>query len=114
MRKKHFSVCILASHLVIMKRNVAVFGLIIGLLMPVLGIVVMYFMWFHSSSFGTFFSHVSSDHQLAAKVLSLSLIAELIPFIYFTNKRLDNSARGIFIATIIYGVLIVLLKYVWS
>jgi hypothetical protein len=113
MRKKHFSGCILASHSSIMKRNVAVFGLIIGLVMPFLGLAVMYFAWFHGSSFGEFMSRIFSDHQLASKVLSLSLLAELIPFIFFTSKRLDNSARGIFIATMIYGVLIILLKYVW-
>ena len=91
-----------------MKRNVPVFGLLIGLVMPVLGVITMYFIWFHGSPFGDFYTRISGDHQLASKVLSLSLLAELIPFIYFTNKRLDNSARGVFIATMLYVVFIIL------
>ena len=54
-----------------------------------------------------------SKKDSAATILSLCLLANAIPFIYYTNKRLDHTARGIFIATMLYAVLIVLLKWVW-
>jgi hypothetical protein len=56
---------------------------------------------------------MKSNHKIAALVLSLSLLANAIPFIFYTNRRLDLTARGILVATILYAVLIVLLRYVW-
>jgi hypothetical protein len=43
----------------------------------------------------------------------LSLLANLVPFVWFTSKRLDFWARGVFIATMIYVLFIVLIKFVW-
>ena len=96
-----------------MKRNVPILGLVIGLIFPMLGMLVMYLVKFTGTPFGEFIQSMVNNHQLAAMVLSLSLLANAIPFIYYTNKRLDLTARGILIATMLYAVLIVLLKFVW-
>lgn len=98
-----------------MKRNVPILGFFIGVIMPILGLLLIYAIK-HSTtlSVGEFFSALSRNHKDAATLLSLSLIAELIPFIYYTNKRLDLTARGILIATMLYALLIVLLKFVWN
>lgn len=96
-----------------MNRNVPVFGLILGIIFPVLGMGVMYLVNFSGISVGGFIQTMVGNHKIAAMVLSLSLLANAIPFIYYTNKRLDHTARGILIATILYAVLIVLLKWVW-
>jgi amino acid permease len=97
-----------------MKVNNPVLGLIIGLLFPVLGMVVMYFIWFHGSPVNEVVRDLLSNHDLASKVLSLSLLINILPFSYYTSKRLDHTARGILIATVLYFVFIVLLKFVWS
>lgn len=96
-----------------MKRNVPVLGLIIGLIFPMLGMLVMYLIKFTGVPFAEFMSTMTGNHKVAAMVLSLSLLANAIPFIFYTNKRLDLTARGILIATMLYAVLIVLLKFVW-
>ncbi|MBS1588689.1 MAG: hypothetical protein JST52_03655 [Bacteroidetes bacterium] len=96
-----------------MKRNVPIFGLLIGIIFPILGMLVVYLINSAGASFPEFLHALASKHKEAAAVLSLSLVANAIPFIYYTNKRLDLTARGILIATMIYAVLIVLLKYVW-
>ncbi len=96
-----------------MNRNVPILGFVIGLIFPMLGMLVMYYLKFSSIPFGEFINTLVNNHKVAAMVLSLSLLAEAIPFIYYTNKRLDHTARGIFIATMLYAVLIVLLKWVW-
>ncbi len=96
-----------------MKRNVPVFGLIIGIIFPMLGMLVMYLIKFTGTPFTEFIRVMTSNHKVAAMVLSLSLLANAIPFIYYTNKRLDFTARGILIATMLYAVIIVLLKFVW-
>lgn len=94
-----------------MKRNVAIFGLFIGLLLPLLGAVIMYFAWFNNSGFGEYLRIMGAQRQIAAKVLSLSLLINVLPFIYYTNKHLDLTAKGLLIATMLYFVLIVLLKF---
>jgi hypothetical protein len=96
-----------------MKRNVPILGLVIGIIFPMLGMLVMYIIKFNDTAFGSFISTMKSNHKIAALVLSLSLLANAIPFIYYTNRRLDLTARGILVATILYAVLIVLLRYVW-
>ncbi|MCB0700992.1 MAG: hypothetical protein H6551_09080 [Chitinophagales bacterium] len=96
-----------------MKRNVSILGLLIGLLMPMLGIFIVYLIKFQGVSLGDFASALVRDFDQTAKILSLSILANIIPFIYYTNRRLDLTARGILIATMLYAVLIVLLKFVW-
>ena len=96
-----------------MKRNVPFFGFVLGALFPLLGFLVMYFIWGHHEAVGEFMHSVMRSHDLAGKVFSLSLLANLVPFLFFTSRRLDYSARGVFVATMIYVVIIVLIKYVW-
>lgn len=97
-----------------MKRNVSALGFIIGLILPVIGFFIVYLILFHNLAFGDFTKYLMHAHDKAAMVISLAIIINVAPFIYFTNKRLDLSARGVFIATMLYAVLIVLLRFVWS
>jgi len=96
-----------------MKRNVSLLGLLIGLVMPFTGMLIIYLIKFGGESFESFFSILTRNFDAAAMVLSLSILANIIPFIYYTNRRLDLTARGILIATMLYAILIVLLKFVW-
>lgn len=96
-----------------MKRNVPILGFIVGILLPVLGVVIVYLILFNGSSFDGFWREMKHNHDNAAKVLSLGVLINIAPFIYFINKRHDYAARGVFIATMIYAVIMVLLKWVW-
>lgn len=96
-----------------MNRNVPIFGMLLGILFPVIGLLVVFLIGRSGNTFGGFIEGLMANHKVAAKVLSLSLIANLIPFIYYTNRRLDYTARGILIATMLYAVLIILLMFVW-
>lgn len=96
-----------------MQRNVPLLGLVLGIIFPMLGMLVMYLIKFTGTPFGDFIHTMVENHKVASMVLSLSLLANAIPFIYYTNKRLDYTAKGILIATMLYAVIIVLLKFVW-
>ena len=108
-----FFACILALYICCMKRNVSILGFIIGILAPVLGMFIIYLIKFNSDSVDTFIQKLVHNTDAAAMVISLSILANIVPFIYYTNRRLDLTARGILIATMLYAVLIVLLKFVW-
>lgn len=96
-----------------MKRNISAFGFVIGLLFPLIGIFIVYLIMFGGMSFDGFIKEMTHNFDAAAKVLSLGLLVNLIPFSFYTYNRLDLTARGILISTVLYAVLMVLLKYVW-
>jgi len=96
-----------------MKRNIPILGFIIGLFLPIVGLVVMYFLWGNHQGFFEFVRMLTHLKGMAGKVFTLSLLANLIPFVFYTSKRLDLTAKGIFIATMIYAVIIVFIKFVW-
>jgi hypothetical protein len=96
-----------------MKRNVPIWGFLLGLIFPILGLTILYFIKYSNTPVNKFVSALFEDHKAAAVFLSLSLLANLIPFIYYTNKRLDYTAKGILIATMLYALLIILLRFVW-
>ena len=73
----------------------------------------MYFLWGNHTGFTEFVKSLFHLKGMASKVFTLSLLANLIPFVYFTTKRRDYLARGVFVATMIYVVIIVLIKFVW-
>jgi hypothetical protein len=97
-----------------MKRNAPVFGLIIGLIMPLIGVVITYFLVGGGEPFSLFISRLANNGKQSSMILSLSCLLNIIPFLYYTNKRLDLTARGVLLATMLYFVLFLLLKFAWS
>lgn len=95
-----------------MRINQPIVGFFIGLVMPLLGFLVVYLVLGSGLDLGAFFRYVMGSHKSLAKVLSLSILANIIPFLLFTRRRLDYAARGVFIATVLYAVAIVIFKFV--
>ena len=77
------------------------------------GFLLMYLAWGHGVGIGTFARSLTFQPGLASKVLTLSLLINLAPFLYCTTKRLDYAMRGIVIATMLYALFIFLIKFVW-
>ena len=94
-----------------MKINVPMTGFILGVFFPFIGLFVMYIIWGGHQGFGAFTKGLFTLHEMGGKVFTLSLLANLAPFLYFNSKRYDYAVRGIVIATVLYAVFIVLLKY---
>ncbi len=97
-----------------MRINRPVIGFLLGLILPFIGFLIVFLILGGGHNFGPFFQRLLTYHKELATVISLSILANLIPFIYFNSKRLDAAARGVFIATMLYAVVIVLLRFVWS
>jgi hypothetical protein len=97
----------------------APFGLLVGLLFPAIGLVLLFFLWSGNTTFGNYlkmFVEFSSPTLMntASKALSLSLIANLVPFYFFLNRKQYLTVRGILLSMVLLGVLIVLYKFVWQ
>lgn len=97
-----------------MKRNAPILGLIIGILLPMAGMAIMYFLRFKNIPFSEYVTSIFTNGKLGSMVLSLSVLLNVIPFIFYTNRRLDHTARGLLVATMLYAVLFVLIKFVWN
>jgi len=96
----------------IFKRDNLKLGLILGLLGPLLGLLVIYFVKpdYRSLSFGEFLSFFVNTNRLLTSIGSLSLLANVVLFTIYINTHRDTTAKGIFIVTLIYGIGILILK----
>lgn len=96
-----------------MSGNRPIVGFIIGLLLPIVGFAILYFLWFRGREVSSVLNAMLHDGRMASKVMTLSLLANLVPFVYCNYKRYDYAMRGIVIATMIYALFIVFVMFVW-
>lgn len=96
----------------IFKKDNLKLGLVLGLLGPVLGLVVVYFVKYGELAFSDFFELFINTKSMITAIGSLSLLANVVLFTLYVNTHRDNTAKGIFIMTLIYGITILLLKVV--
>lgn len=96
----------------IFKRDNLRLGLIMGLLGPLLGLVVIYFVRsdFRPLTFGEYIEYVFTNNRLITSIGSLSLLANVVLFTLYVNTHRDKTAKGIFLITLIYGIGILVLK----
>ena len=80
------------------------FGLIVGFIAPLIGMLLYYFIQFRELlTLREFFKLILLEPRLLTAIVSVSLVANAVVFTYYINKRKDNTAKGIFISTCIYG-----------
>jgi len=96
----------------IFKKDEFWLGAIIGLIAPMLGIIL-----FKVYKFGIFtykevfqFMYLEPGHKTLTVALTLSLLLNALFFTLYVNSSRDKTAKGIFATTIIYGILVMLLK----
>lgn len=94
----------------ILKKDKLQLGLLLGLIGPMVGLVVIYFIKFSSSSFSIFLEEFFSNNKLITSIGSLALLANVILFTLYINTHRDKTARGIFVITLVFGIGILVLK----
>ena len=97
----------------IFKKDNFLYGCILGLLAPVIGLLFLKYHEFDGYSFGDIFYfllHKDMSHQVLSAGLSVSLLLNALFFTIYINTNKDHTAKGIFITTLVYGVIILLLK----
>ncbi len=94
----------------ILKKDNLKLGLLMGLLGPVLGLIIVYFLKFSSYGFGEFLDYFFNTKGLITSVGALCLLANAVLFTIYINTHRDNTAKGIFVTTLIYGIAILIIK----
>ena len=94
----------------ILKKDNLKLGLLLGLLGPALGLVIVYFMKFSSYGFGEFLDYFFKDTKLITSIGALCLLANAVLFTIYINTHRDNTAKGIFATTLVYGIAILIIQ----
>ena len=98
----------------IFKKDSLALGIVFGLLGPLLGLIVIYFVRddFRSISFTEYLEFVFTNNKLITSIGSLSLLANVVLFTLYINTHRDMTAKGIFAVTLLFGIAILILKVV--
>ena len=94
----------------IFKKDNLKLGLVLGLIGPMLGLVILRYIKTPSSSLADFLEMFFNDSHFLTSIGSLSLLVNVILFTVYINTHRDNTAKGIFLVTLVYGIGILVLK----
>jgi len=97
----------------IFKKDNLKFGILLGILAPLLAMIVYYFWVFSGTiSLSEYFYVLRKNKQLLTAISSISLLANAILFTVYINTHRDKTARGVFVATLIYGIAVLVYKLI--
>jgi len=93
-----------------MSKDNTIVGLIFGLIAPLIVMLGFWkFQFGHTSLIGFYEIMVQSNNLPG--LISIGLVGNLGAFFLFYRFKLDVSARGVIMATFLYGLVIVILKF---
>lgn len=96
----------------IFKKDNLLFGLILGLITPLLSLVIYYFIKFYPVfSMDDMFHALKTNRQLVTAISIPCLFLNIILFTIYINSRKDGTAKGIFAATLVYAIGTLLFKF---
>lgn len=97
--------------MIIFKDNLKL-GIVLGLVAPLGGLLLFKWYKFGIFTFKEFFQFIFLEpgFKTLSAGLSISLLLNALLFTLYINSRKDNTAKGIFITTAIYGMIILLIK----
>ena len=93
-----------------LKKDTLKLGLLLGFVGPLAGIILLYFLLYPSFTFLEFLDSFFHENRLITSIGSLSLLANAILFTFYVNTQRDQTAKGIFIITVLYGIAIIVIK----
>ncbi|MEO6720176.1 MAG: hypothetical protein ABIN67_07405 [Ferruginibacter sp.] len=86
-------------------------GAILGLIAPVAGFFIFKLIKYSRFSLKEMYQWMMMNHNLITAYISVSLFANAILFTLYVNAKIDRTAKGIFLVTVIYAVIALLIKY---
>jgi len=98
---------------VIFKKDNLRLGLILGLVAPIISLVIYYFLKFYPTfTVQDFFNFLKTNKAQITAVSVPCLVLNIGLFTFYINSHRDNTAKGIFGATLIYAILALLFKFI--
>jgi hypothetical protein len=94
-----------------MVKDKYIVGILIGFLLPFLGFIGFYEWKFSFISIKEFISILGQQKSVLSAMISVSLVLNGAALTLSFNKEKDNIAKGIFIATIVYAIISLSVKW---
>ncbi len=96
----------------ILKKDNFVLGLVMGTLAPLIGLLIFKMNKFAIFSLKETFQYLLNEpgFRILSVALSLSLMLNALLFTIYINSGRDNTAKGIFVTTLIYGLIVLSIK----
>ena len=96
------------------KRDNFKLGVLFGFTAPFLGLIIYYYISFfpRQVKFMEFLGYLKEYKTFLTAVSSISLLANAVLFTIYVNGQRDKTAKGIFLATVVYGITVLLIKVV--
>ncbi len=94
------------------KKDNFLMGLVMGLVAPFLGIMAFKLSKFSMFSFKETYQFMVLEpgYKTLTVALSLSLLLNALLFTIYINSRKDQTAKGIFVTTLVWGLLVLSIK----
>jgi hypothetical protein len=87
-------------------------GIALGFIAPIIGILAYYFFVYYpiNATFSEFLVSMIDNKNALTGISSACLLANAIVFTLYINNLRDKTAKGIFLATLIYGIAVLVVK----
>lgn len=86
-------------------------GTALGLMGPVVGFTIFKWLKYHQFTLKEMYQWMTMNHNLITAWISVSLFANALLFTLFVNARIDKTAKGIFLVTVVYAVIALGIKF---
>ncbi|MEQ1553744.1 MAG: hypothetical protein ABL929_06180 [Ferruginibacter sp.] len=95
------------------KKDNFIYGCVLGILAPLVGLLILKYRKFGMLSYKEVFQflYLQPGHGLITAGLTVSLMMNAILFTFYINNKKDQTGKGLFVTTVIYGVVILSIKY---
>lgn len=87
-------------------------GTVLGIIGPIVGFTIFKMIKFSRFSLKEMYQWMTMNHNLITAWISVSLFANALLFTLYVNARIDKTAKGIFVVTVIYAIAALLIKFV--
>ena len=87
-----------------LKKDNYAFGILIGLIVPVLSFFGYYYWKFSLFTFSDFINTLQGNKQLVSALSIPCLLLNIVLFTVYINGQKDKTAKGIFTVSIIYAL----------
>ncbi len=98
--------------IVIFKKDNLKLGLLLGLVAPFVSLIIYYYVKFSSVPFSEFMSFLHHHRDQITAVSVPCLLLNIVLFTVYINSHRDQTAKGVFVATLVYAIVALLFKFI--
>jgi hypothetical protein len=99
--------------IVIFKKDNLRLGLALGLIAPIISLIIYYFVKFYPTfSVKDFLSFIRDNKTQITAISVPCLVLNIALFTIYINSHRDQTAKGVFAATLIYAIAALVFKFI--